>query len=229
MRVVLQCLALLLFLSAAFAGETPLTLASLFSDNMVLQQQQEVPLWGTGPADAQLSVNASWGEHATTVVSHDGTWMLHLTTPAAGGPYTITVTCGADVQTLKNVLTGEVWICSGQSNMEMPMRGWPPRDTIAQSARDIQAAALPQIRLFNVARATAPAPEHDVHRFLDGVLACNGRGLQRNGLPLREASARGTGRSHRSDPDLVGRHARAGVDRTRNISRVSAGTIPPSI
>ena len=159
MRTVLQCLALLFLLSVAAAGQNQLTLAPLFTDTMVLQQQQEVPIWGTGPAGAQVSVNASWGEHAATFVSHDGSWMLHLTTPAAGGPHSVTVTCGADVQSLTNVLTGEVWICSGQSNMEMPMRGWPPRDTIAQSARDIQAADLPQIRLFNVTRSTAPAPE----------------------------------------------------------------------
>ena len=159
MRAVLHCLALLISLSVALAGEKQFTLASLFTDNMVLQQQQEVPLWGTGSVGAPISVNTSWGEHATTVVSRDGSWMLHVLTPDAGGPHTVTVTCGADVRTLTNVLTGEVWICSGQSNMEMPMRGWPPRDTIAGSARDIQTADLPQIRLFTVTRATAPVPE----------------------------------------------------------------------
>jgi sialate O-acetylesterase len=159
MRTFLSCFVLILTLATAPAGEKPLTLASLFTDNMVLQQQQEVPIWGYAASGATVSVNASWGERASTVAHSDGSWILHLSTPVAGGPHTLELRSGSDVRVLNNVLTGEVWICSGQSNMEMPLSGWPPSDTIANSARDIQAADLPRIRLFTVTRASAPVPE----------------------------------------------------------------------
>ncbi len=141
------------------AGDQAFQLGSLFTDNMVLQQRAEVPVWGQASPGAVVTVQASWNEHASTLAGADGSWMVHLATPAAGGPHAIDITCGTTGVHLRNVMTGEVWLCSGQSNMEMPLRGWPPNDTIMNSGRDIPAATLPEIRFYSVARATAPVPE----------------------------------------------------------------------
>lgn len=159
MRPLSVMFALVFLGTAAGAGDRAFQPASLFTDNMVLQQLAEVPVWGQAPPGSVVTVQASWRERASALVGADGSWMVHLATPAAGGPHTIDLACGSSRVHLRNVLTGEVWVCSGQSNMEMPLRGWPPNDTIMNSARDIQNANLPEIRLYTVARSTAPVPE----------------------------------------------------------------------
>ena len=159
MRSLIPLLALALLWSAAPAADQAFRLGSLFTDHMVLQQRSEVPVWGQGTPGNMVTVRTSWQEHASALVAADGSWMVHLTTPAAGGPHAIDITCGTSSAHVGNILTGEVWLCSGQSNMEMPLRGWPPNDTIKNSAQDISAADIPEIRLFNVARSTAPVPE----------------------------------------------------------------------
>ena len=98
-------------------------LASVFGSDMVLQRQCEAPLWGWAEPGAEVAATGSWdGSTVRTRCGADGKWMLKLKTPDAGGPYTVTVSDGEAV-TLENVLIGEVWICSGQSNMEMPVGG----------------------------------------------------------------------------------------------------------
>jgi sialate O-acetylesterase len=159
MRKLIVLAMVVLLVAGARATDQPFRLGSLFTDNMVLQQRSEVPVWGHGVPGSAVTVRSTWGEHASTLVATDGSWMVYLTTPAAGGPYDLSIAAeGASVQ-IRNVLIGEVWICSGQSNMEMPLRGWPPNDTIMNSAQDIRTADMPAIRLFTVTRATAPVPE----------------------------------------------------------------------
>jgi sialate O-acetylesterase len=159
MRVLLIVLAHVLLISNAISEEFIFRMAPLFTDNMVIQQQSEVPFWGRGVPGSAVSLRASWGDHASTLVGADGLWMLMLGTPAAGGPYTIEVGHDGAVTTLKNVLAGEVWLCSGQSNMEMPMQGWPPADTVMHSAGEIKNSTIPEIRLYTVQRTFSPAPE----------------------------------------------------------------------
>ena len=100
------------------------TLPPVFADDMVLQQQTDVALWGKAEAGRKVTIKPSWSK-AKVVVSSDehGRWSARLATPQAGGPYSITFDDGEKC-TLNNVLIGEVWICSGQSNMEMPMKGY---------------------------------------------------------------------------------------------------------
>ena len=215
MRSFMISIALVFTLIPASAGERPLSLASLFTDNMVLQQQQEVPIWGTGSPGATVAVRASWGDRAATVVHTNGSWLVHLTTPAAGGPHSVVITCGSEVRLLNNVLTGEVWICSGQSNMEMPLRGWPPRDTITNSAQDIQAADLPQIRLFTVIRATAPGPEESCLGSWSECSPGTVPGFSATAFHFGRELARDPRCSDRPDRDHLGRHTRSGVDRCR--------------
>jgi sialate O-acetylesterase len=159
MRILITLLAIVLLSTTAPAGDQTFRLGSLFTDNMVLQQHSEVPVWGQGTSGSVVTVQTSWREHASALVGEDGRWMVHLATPAAGGPHSIDIACGTSMLHLRNVMTGEVWLCSGQSNMEMPLRGWPPNDTIQNSTQDISLADIPEIRLFNVARSTAPVPE----------------------------------------------------------------------
>lgn len=98
-------------------------LPSVFSDNMVLQQKENVAVWGKADGK-KVTITTSWSKKKTVVTPEaDGNWFVRLATPEAGGPYTITFSDG-EKTTLRNVLTGEVWYCSGQSNMEMPMKGF---------------------------------------------------------------------------------------------------------
>lgn len=122
--------------------------ASVIGDNMVLQQQAHVKLWGEARKNSTVTVKTSWdGKTYTSRTDATGQWLLTVSTPAAGGPYEITISDG-EVLTLKNILIGEVWFCSGQSNMEMPMRGFD-RQTM-QGGNDViaRAKAKTPIRMF---------------------------------------------------------------------------------
>ncbi|HLP18031.1 MAG TPA: sialate O-acetylesterase [Bacteroidota bacterium] len=134
------------------------TVASLIADNMVLQQKMNVPVWGTGIAGATITVAGSWGKQAAGTVGADGRWLVKLPTPKAGGPYTLTIREYDTTLVVKNVLIGEVWLASGQSNMEMPLAGWPPADTIANSALEIRTSTNPLIRMFTVTHALSLDP-----------------------------------------------------------------------
>jgi sialate O-acetylesterase len=135
-----------------------LRLPSLISDNMLMQQKTNVKIWGKANPGHKISVSASWNSNGQAIAGKDGKWSVSLPTPSAGGPYTITIS-GKDTTILvKNVLIGEVWFCSGQSNMEMPLAGWPPVDTIMHSKETIASASIPEIRLFNVQKVISGQP-----------------------------------------------------------------------
>ena len=96
------------------------SLNSLFSDHMVIQRETEIPIWGWADANEKISVEASWGAKAEVVTNANGTWRVNLKTPKAGGPFTITVS-GKNTIVINDVLSGEVWLCTGQSNMDFSM------------------------------------------------------------------------------------------------------------
>ncbi|MFA6438186.1 MAG: sialate O-acetylesterase [Bacteriovoracaceae bacterium] len=144
------------------AQSSSLIVAPLFQDNMVLQQKSAVAFWGKGSPGTHISIKASWGKNAFATVLPDSSWMTKLNTPKAGGPFMVIISDGTSQQELRNVLTGEVWICSGQSNMDMPVEGWPVADS---TANGLQQAYYPNIRIFNVPRALAADPQFN----------CNGR------------------------------------------------------
>ena len=99
-------------------------LPPIFSDNMVLQQQTQAPIWGESKPDKEIVITTSWDQKKYTVQADArGKWNTKVTTPAAGGPYDIIIYDGKKVK-LSNVMIGEVWVCSGQSNMEMQVEGW---------------------------------------------------------------------------------------------------------
>jgi sialate O-acetylesterase len=138
-----------------------LELPSLIGDNMLLQQKTDIKIWGKASPGNKVDVSASWQVSGKAVSGEDSKWSVSLATPEAGGPYTITIAAKDTSVTVSNVLIGEVWICSGQSNMEMPLAGWPPNDTIMYSAKEIASASIPEIRLFNVQRKVSGEPLDD--------------------------------------------------------------------
>ena len=136
--------------SPAFAD---IKLPAVIGDNMVLQQGKEIPIWGT--ADAGEEVKVSFGGEAVTVKADAlGRWSVKLGVQRAGGPHQLTVS-GKNNITLKNVLVGEVWVASGQSNM-----WWPVRAS-ANPDQEIAEAGFPKIRLFTVKQAIAGEPKQD--------------------------------------------------------------------
>lgn len=126
---------------------------------MVLQQEDEVAFWGRATAEDKIRVIGSWGSESSISVDENGEWILNLPTPQAGGPYEVTISSSDSSIVLKDVLVGEVWLASGQSNMEMPLEGFLPNEPIDNYKEEIAAADYAQIRYFDVGRAIAPAPE----------------------------------------------------------------------
>ena len=108
------------------AVQAKVRLPHIICDNMVLQQLTDARLWGWAKANAEVKVTTSWdGQTVKTKAGSDGRWLVRVQTPAASyAPYTITFDDGEGSVEVKNVLAGEVWVCAGQSNMEMPIRGF---------------------------------------------------------------------------------------------------------
>jgi sialate O-acetylesterase len=145
----LTLLAALLVLTAD--GYADVKLPALFSDHAVLQCDSAVPVWGWADAAEEVSVSIA-GQNVSTQAGSDGKWMLKLAKLPAGGPHTLLVR-GKNTLTIEHVLVGEVWLCSGQSNMAMTVNR--AKDFEQESA----AAKWPQIRMFKVGHKSAAAAE----------------------------------------------------------------------
>ena len=146
-----------LFTAVAFAGYSNIRLPSIIANNMVLQQRSQVKLWGWGEPNEKVIVTTSWDDktYSAITVTGNATWTLVITTPPAGGPYTIKLN-GNNSILLRNILIGEVWLCSGQSNMEMS-GAWGLQDIKAE----LPQAKNNDIRFFHMAKASAPYPQQD--------------------------------------------------------------------
>lgn len=132
-------------------------LPAVISDHMVLQQNSKANIWGWAEPGEKIEVKGSWqwlfGSSTTT--DKDGNWHLAIPTPKAGGPYEINIKANNTIA-INDVMIGEVWVCSGQSNMEMGMK------MVENSDTEIAAADYPNIRLFDVARQTSSHPNQDL-------------------------------------------------------------------
>jgi len=155
------CFITLFFAFFALIAHADVRLPAIFSDHMVLQQQSHVAVWGWAKPNTGVSVTGSWNNKSVTVKSDaKGFWRVKIETPVAGfTPYTLTVSDGKAV-VIKNILIGEVWICSGQSNMEMPMKGFR-NEPIAGGPAAIAASTNPGIRCFTVTKMSKAAPQDD--------------------------------------------------------------------
>lgn len=155
----------LLFVTSLLFAKTVaarIWLPSILSDNMVLQQNAVVTIWGwtTEPSE-MIAVWGSWGNDTARVQADLGRWKVQLRTPAKGGPYTLHVK-GHVLVNVSNVLLGEVWLCSGQSNMEMPVdsisRDFPG---VLHYKEEVKQANWPSIRFFQVRKVVADFPQDD--------------------------------------------------------------------
>jgi sialate O-acetylesterase len=134
---------------------------AIFSDNMVLQQQSPVAVWGWAKPNSGVRVTGSWNNRSYSARSDgNGYWKVTVQTPPASHtPFTLTVSDGKSV-VLKNILIGEVWICSGQSNMEMSMKGWA-NQPVEGGPEAIAHSNNPNIRCFTVQKASKASPQDD--------------------------------------------------------------------
>jgi sialate O-acetylesterase len=153
-----RALILALFLGFLFQGlqAASLKLPAVLGDHMVLQQNAFARIWGWTEPSGKVTVTTSWnGKIYITRADKQGNWQVKVLTGEAGGPYTLTIQ--GDVQrVLEDVLLGELWICSGQSNMEWPLSRAETAET------EIPRADFPHIRLFTVKKHIAPRPLEDV-------------------------------------------------------------------
>lgn len=134
---------------------------AFFGDNMVMQQQSNAAIWGTSQPNKMLRIHTGWDDKEYRIMADEnGHWKTELKTPAAGGPYTIRFNDGKDT-VLQNVMIGEVWFCSGQSNMEMPMKGYT-NQAIENATRDILLSEDSEYRLFTVGRNACKEKQYDV-------------------------------------------------------------------
>lgn len=137
--------------------QATIRLPHVFSDNMVLQRDKPIKLWGW--ADKNETVEVSFINQTKKVkADKSGNWALLLDQVSFGGPYTLEIKGKKNSISLRNILIGDVWLCSGQSNMEMPVHGW---GSVYNYKEEIKNAEYPQIRAFNVAKSMNTEPEND--------------------------------------------------------------------
>lgn len=142
-----------LFISAFCLGD--IRLPAIFSDNMVLQQQADVTLWGWSSPAEKIYITTSWNNVTDSVAANGNAhWKTSIHTPAAGGPYTITFKAHNTI-VLNNVMLGEVWVCSGQSNMQ-----WSYLNGLPEMEQEFAgAAAKTNIRFFQLPQTTSEHPQ----------------------------------------------------------------------
>ncbi len=160
-RITLFFIGLLLFLVQPFV-HSEVTLPHIIGSNMVLQRDMQAPIWGWASPSEKVTITLSTEAEGvepisttTAVADADGNWQTKLPAMAAGGPYTLQIK-GSNTIELTNVLFGEVWVCSGQSNMQWSVNA--SKDNEAE----IAAAMYPKIRLFYIPRVPSGLPQQDV-------------------------------------------------------------------
>jgi sialate O-acetylesterase len=160
----LSIVLLAVVLSIANSVFADVRLPAIIGDNMVLQRGEAAVIWGWAEPNEKITVSGSWNSESWQVTAdRDGKWMVKIEPPQAAGPYEMTIAgsasspqAGKNTIVLKNILVGEVWICSGQSNMEMGI------GLVNNARQEIAAAEYPQIRLFHVTLKSSGQPQTDV-------------------------------------------------------------------
>ncbi len=152
MRRIFFITTLILLYASSFAN---ISLPAIFSDRMVLQQKSTVSVWGWGKPNETVRITVSWNPETeySVKVLNQSKWSLDIVTPQAGGPYEMLIK-GYNSIEIKDILIGEVWLGSGQSNME-----WTPAMRIDNAEEEKSTANYPEIRFFTVLTSTALAPQ----------------------------------------------------------------------
>jgi sialate O-acetylesterase len=142
-----------------FAGRAEVRLPKILSSHMVLQRERPMHFWGWADPNEKVTVTLD-GQTAESTADKLGKWSLYLPFHAAGGPFRVEVK-GSNALSLDDVMIGDVWFASGQSNMEMPLKGFPGNASIKNSEAEIQSANQPKIRLLRIRKNTSPYPLSD--------------------------------------------------------------------
>ncbi len=154
----------LLFYIGTLPVQGKITLPAILSDNMVLQQNSQIRFWGKARPGEQVTVSTSWDKNIYTVQTPaDGHWEVKVKTPGVMYDQTLTVR-GENTITIHNILIGEVWLCTGQSNMEFPVARDPNvkwKTGILNETEEMRDADYPSIRLFHVEHQLAPEGEKE--------------------------------------------------------------------
>ncbi len=158
-KMVLSSLVCCCFSLCAFTGWSEVTLPKLLSDHAVLQRDRPIHIWGWASPQEQVTVTFKEQKQSATADAL-GMWSLFLMPEHAGGPYSMTIR-GTNTITLSDLLVGDVWLASGQSNMEIPLNGFPGSAVIKNAAQEIAQANLPQVRLLHVELKASPYPLRD--------------------------------------------------------------------
>lgn len=156
-QIILLLLALACMNSRMHADVIP---NPLFTDNAVLQQGIKAPIWGTADPGERVTVEFA-GQTVSTTASAEGKWLVHLSPLKAGGPRILTIS-GRNKIVLTNILAGEVWLCSGQSNMERQLGLRAGQQPITDWKQEVAAANYPEIRHFGATQTKAFAPAQTV-------------------------------------------------------------------
>lgn len=160
---IFSALTFLLFFSGILSAQTQpapdIILPSIISDNMILQQKSKVTIWGKTKPNTKISVSGSWGKSTSTVSKTDSSFQVKILTPKAGGSYKLTISNDRNSIVIKNILIGEVWLASGQSNMEMPLSGWLPDAPVNDSEMEISQSKDENLRFFTVEKQLSLSPE----------------------------------------------------------------------
>lgn len=142
-----------------------LKIPSIISDNMILQQNTTVRIWGKAKPGMNVNIKADWNNANVTVnAGVDSCWETTIQTIEAGGPYSIVISSDNETKKINNILLGEVWICAGQSNITMPLKGWVSDGMpIEGSAEAIaESATYNDLRMITVARAISDKKEFNM-------------------------------------------------------------------
>ncbi|MDC1107313.1 sialate O-acetylesterase [Prolixibacteraceae bacterium] len=135
-------------------------LGSLIKDHMILQRETTINIWGWDKPGQKIKINASWGQVGQTTTNNYGEWTIEIPTTKAGGPYQIEIK-GSSSHKINDVLLGDVWVCSGQSNMYMPIKGYPSQP-IKNSNELILSANNSNIRFFQIPVTLSTIPQDSV-------------------------------------------------------------------
>lgn len=156
---------LLLLLPVAGSGAAEVRLPHIISDHTVLQREAPIHIWGWSEPEEKITVRFH-SQTRSAEANAQGEWSLWLMPERAGGPYTLTAQGSSNgnlsTVTVSDVLVGDVWLASGQSNMEMPLKGFPGSAVVKNSAQEIARATLPQVRLLRIEQKSSSVPVEDV-------------------------------------------------------------------
>ncbi len=148
-----------------------LVLSPLFSDGMILQQSENVAIWGESEPNEKVIISGSWGAQSQTNADKTGAWLTYLETPAAGGPFEVKVSSGGESLTINDVLIGEVWLAAGQSNMEMDFNYC--RNTTDNAEMETSTADYPEIRMFTVKKQSRRFPTKNLSGSWEKAVGTN--------------------------------------------------------